>query len=139
MGWLIGLAVLALLIWAGSKSAGTEQNAALSALGKMHKAMFPKGQEDTDAGAREVQRILGGDVPFDEARNIFVKSYALWSIRGDLDKDRLILHLKGYCWEYFDDEKVDGLMTYLAMVKLAAAMGGSPAEVKRTPEGGYEF
>lgn len=92
-----------------------------------------------DAGARELQRILGGSIPLEEARNIFVKSYALWNIRGDLDKDRLILHLKGYCWEYFDDEKVDDLMTYLAMVKVAAAMGGSPAEVKRTPEGGYQF
>ena len=137
--WVIILLIAGAVIWYFRNSGGSGPFAS-SALGQMYKGMFPKGQVDLDAGAKEVQRILGGRIPLKEAQSIFVKSYSLMTLReGELDKDRLVMHLKGYCWEYFDDEKVDALLLYLCMVKLSAAMGGSPASVRRTAEGGYKW
>ena len=152
MTWVIILLIAGAVIWyfrnsgedvdvSASSAVALDNDASASpAAARLFREMFPQGAKDVYAGVKEVQHILGGRIARKEALNIFVQSYTLMTRReGDLDKDRLTRHLKGYCWEHFDDAKVDALLLYLHMVKLSAAMGGSPASVRRTAEGGYEW
>lgn len=105
---------------------------------KMLNSIFPKGEKVIDAGAKELLFILNNRVDYDTAKNIFVKSSIISRISEKFDKERLRLHLSGYCLQHFNDAQIDKFYSYL--VSLASAMLLSritPSEVKRGGDSYY--
>lgn len=97
---------------------------------KMADNLFPKGEQDINAGANELLRILENNISRDEAKNIFVKSYALCAISERFDKNRLKTHLSGYCLQYFTEKQIVEFHGYLASLVFARVFSGkSPSQV----------
>lgn len=97
---------------------------------KMADNLFPKGEQDINAGANELLRILENKISRDEAKNIFVKSYALCAISDRFDKNRLKTHLSGYCLQYFTEKQIVEFHGYLASLVFARVFSGkSPSQV----------
>lgn len=106
------------------------------------KQVFPKGEEDYKAGTLELLDILNSKVSESDARNIFIKSTLICRVvssKNDenikFDKERLKVHLSGYCLEYFNDEQITRLHNYQIAMLTASLFGGSPKEVKRNGNG----
>ena len=76
-------------------------------------SLFPKGIKDIQAGTNELLYILNNKIDSSIAENIFVKSSAISRIAKDFDKERLKLHLSGYCIQYFNDSQIDKYYNYL--------------------------
>ena len=103
---------------------------------KLKDYLFPKGKEDINAGTNEVLHILEYKISFDEAKNIFVKSYTLSSISTSLfDNERLKSHLSGYCLQHFNDKQIQRLHSYLVSLNCAREFNNkSPSEVNADGE-----
>lgn len=99
---------------------------------KMMNSMFPNGEKDIDAGTKELLQILDNQVNYETARDIFVKSAAISRISEKFDKERLRIHLSGYCLHHFNEQHIAKFYNYLTALGAAMLMNGSsPSEVKR--------
>jgi len=98
---------------------------------KMFDSLFPKGEQDINAGTNKLLRILNNKISRDEARSIFIKSYSLSSLSEKFDTERLKVHLSGYCLHYFSDKQVDDFHGYLVSLIFAMTFSGkSPSQVE---------
>ena len=79
--------------------------------------------------------ILNNKIDSSIAENIFVKSSAISRIAKDFDKERLKLHLSGYCIQYFNDSQIDKYYNYLKTLSIAMLIDNrTPSEVRRVGE-----
>jgi len=98
-------------------------------------SLFPKGIKDIQAGTNELLYILNNKIDSSIAENIFVKSSAISRIAKDFDKERLKLHLSGYCIQYFNDSQIDKYYNYLKTLSIAILIDNrTPSEVRRVGE-----
>jgi len=98
-------------------------------------SLFPKGIKDIQAGTNELLYILNNKIDSSIAENIFVKSSAISRIAKDFDKERLKLHLSGYCIQYFNDSQIDKYYNYLKTLSIAMLIDNrTPSEVRRVGE-----
>jgi hypothetical protein len=109
----------------------------------MHQMMnriLPKGQLDIEAGKDELLRILKGKVDRSTASDIFVKSISISHIAKEFNLERLRVHLKGYCIQYFTEAEVKQLFDYLTALKAARMFANrTPSEVKGDGNGNYQW
>ena len=103
---------------------------------ELAKIVFPNGSRDIEAGTAEVLWILNNSVSTDQAREIFSNSASLCAITEKFDKERLELHLNGYCKGVFSEKQLEQLYGYLVSRTVALAMKGN---LKRMEGGGYSW
>ena len=100
---------------------------------KMFNQMFPKGDKDILAATNQLLTILNHSIPINEAKSIITKSYIiclLTSEKDKFDKERLKLHLDGYCIQHFDEKQVDEFYNYIMAINSARIFSGrTPSEV----------
>lgn len=98
---------------------------------KIADSLFPKGEQDINAGTNELLRILNNKISRDDAKSIFVKSYSLSAISEKFDKERLKTHLSGYCLQHFTEKQIEEFHGYLASLIFARVFSGkSPSQVE---------
>ena len=102
----------------------------------MTASMFPKGEKDINAVTDAVLYILDNKIGRDEAKNIALKSVAISRLSKEFSKERLRLHLSGYCLHHFNDKQVETLHGYLSFLIIADTMfRKTPSEVVRQGDG----
>lgn len=107
---------------------------------QMNNIMFPKGKKDIDSATNELLRILKHSIPFDEAKSILIKSTIICFLSGEKEKfskERLTLHLKGYCLNHFNDNQISQFYDFIIAMESARTFSNkTPSEVKHI-DGGY--
>jgi hypothetical protein len=102
---------------------------------KMFNQMFPKGDKDILAATNQLLNILNHSIPLNEAKSIITKSYIiclLASEKDKFDKERLKLHLSGYCIQHFDEKQLDEFYNYIMAINSARIFSGrTPSEVRK--------
>jgi hypothetical protein len=101
-------------------------------LDKMFDSMFPKGEKDVKAGTKELLCILNNKIDYGTARTIFLKSIAISRIAKEFDKERLKIHLTGYCIHHFNEAQIEKYYNYLVALSTAMLIHNrTPSEVRR--------
>lgn len=112
-----------------------KKSIANNAFEKLSSSMFPNGNKDIEAGAEEVMNILENRVDKSTAKSILVKSVAISQIAENFDENRLIVHLEGYCIQYFDEVKMKQFYSFLRAIEEAALVSRKGAsEIRRENE-----
>ena len=79
--------------------------------------------------------ILNHSISLNEAKAIITKSYIiclLASEKDKFDKERLKLHLSGYCIQYFDEKQLDEFYNYIMAINSARIFSRrTPSEVTK--------
>jgi hypothetical protein len=109
-----------------------KKNPMEEAFEKMHNSIFPKGERDINAGIQELLRILDNKIDTKTARSILIKSAAISRISEKFDKERLRVHLAGYCLHHFNDKQLDKYFNYLTAMSVAMQIHrATPSEIQR--------
>jgi hypothetical protein len=104
----------------------------------MLNSYFPMGVADYNAGIDELLHILNNKISRKKAMLILVKSVIISRISQPFDKERLRLHLSGYCLNYFTENQLDMFLRYLTVLATVNILyNASPSEVKRDGETYY--
>lgn len=98
--------------------------------------IFPKGRKDIDSVMNELLLILNNKIGKKEAETIATKSVIISRISQDFDKDRLKVHLAGYCIQHFSESQISKFFDYLTAIKIAKMIQNrTPSEIRRKGDG----
>lgn len=101
-------------------------------LAHLSASFFPKGEKDINAVTDAVLYILENRIDRSEAKTIALKTVAISRITKEFDKNRLRMHLSGYCLHHFNDKQVETLHGYLSFLTIASTMfRKTPSELVR--------
>ncbi len=101
-------------------------------LAHMSASFFPKGEKDINAVTDAVLHILNNKISREDAKNIALKSVAISRISKEFSKDRLRMHLSGYCLQHFNDKQVETFHGYLSLLTIGSMMfRKTPSEIVR--------
>ena len=90
-----------------------KSNELKNVISELHSQFFPDGDQDIEKGAREIQQRIKTDIPFNIAKELFAKSFALAMISKDFSPARLQQHLSGYPNLHFNSGELLRLYNYL--------------------------
>ena len=114
----------------------SELNVAVNTAHEILNKYFPKGEKDMEAGTQEILSILNNKVTKSEAKNIFIKTVCISRLSENFDKEKLKLHLEGYCIQHFNEKQIEQLKSYLSALMAAMLLhSASPSEVWREGDG----
>lgn len=132
---IAGIVAVIFIIRAINKGGQKENRSELQGLlSKMHKEIFPNGQQDIDKGTQELLRILNYSIDEKTAQNIFMKSSSICyttSMSNGFSKERLKQHLSPYALHYFDDTSLGSFYNYLLSKNKMANDLNSLLEISR--------
>lgn len=101
---------------------------------------FPKGEMDINYAIKELLFILNNKIESSEAETIIIKSIAISNIAQEFNKERLKLHLAGYCLNHFNEAQIDAFYNYLQACKVGRLMNQkTPSEITRLEDNGYAW
>jgi hypothetical protein len=107
---------------------------------RMEATWFPKGEKDIKYAVNELLFILNNKIDSSEAETIILKSIAISNISQEFNKDRLKLHLAGYCLNHFNDSQLEAFYNYLQACKVGRLMSQkTPSEITRIGDNGYAW
>ena len=103
---------------------------------RMDASIFPKGDRDKNAATDELLRILNNKISKEEASQILTKAIFISRISQNFNKERLRVHLSGYCLQHFTEKQVEEFYHYLSALSAAKSIHNrTPSEVRRIGDG----
>ena len=84
-------------------------------------SFFPKGEKDILAVANVVVSFSNNKIGIEEARQIAMRSVILSRLARSFTKERLKIHLDGYCKNYLTKKQIRNFHGYLVFLSIASS------------------